>query len=378
MKWVLTIIVATLAGVCGAWSLYTFAPQSIFTLIGNTQPRFGSTITNIAGSDTLSASRSVINTNFTNLNSTKIENSTTSVEAITTLANLATIGTITSGTWHGTIIVPTYGGTGSSTLSANELFVGNGTGNVLSLGWGTSGQFLSSNGVGSLPTWVTNSIDTTANYNFTGTIRIKNLNASSTVANPFILNGVSFNTPSTQGSASTVLTNDGSGSLTWSNPYFKTLYNTSGTTISTATNASTSLLTVAIPGNTFSTTASFEGKILFSTIGGASPACSFDINFGTGSATTTVFSVTLTSNSRMAFYDLEGYATSTSAMTFYTHGADVSSGGANYPGATTGFNAWIKTTPHSLTATTYISIIGNSFGGNSCLVSGLTLKAVTQ
>lgn len=61
------------------------------------ESRVGATITTINATDTLKDSRSVINTNFSNLNSSKIENSTTSVAAITTLSNLVTVGALNSG-----------------------------------------------------------------------------------------------------------------------------------------------------------------------------------------------------------------------------------------------------------------------------------------
>lgn len=108
------------------------------------------------------------------------------------------------------------GGTGSTTLSANQVLLGNGTGNVgVVSGLGASGQFLTSGGAGTAPTWTTSSFDQTLDYNFTGTTRIKSLNASSTAANPIVLNGVSFHTPTEDGASSTALMTDGSGGLTW-------------------------------------------------------------------------------------------------------------------------------------------------------------------
>ncbi|OGU58758.1 MAG: hypothetical protein A2X64_00520 [Ignavibacteria bacterium GWF2_33_9] len=46
------------------------------------------------------------------------------------------------------------GGTGRSSLTNNALLAGNNAGNVQSLPYGTNGQILTSNGNGSLPTWV--------------------------------------------------------------------------------------------------------------------------------------------------------------------------------------------------------------------------------
>ena len=109
------------------------------------EKKFGSTITTLAATDKLSDSRAVINTNFSNLNADKIENSTTSVAAISTLSglisapNLGTLGTATTGIWQATRISTTYGGTGqnfsastgaisvsSGTMSAGTLSIANG------------------------------------------------------------------------------------------------------------------------------------------------------------------------------------------------------------------------------------------------------------
>lgn len=189
----------------------------------------GTSVTTINSGDLISSLPTSLNNNFTALNNGKVENATSSMSSVTTLSNLVSIGTITSGTWNASILTVAYGGTGSSTLASNHLLVGNGTGNIGVInGFGTSGQFLTSNGEATLPTWQSASFDKTNTqnpltgaWNFTDTTRIKNLNASSTSANPIVLNGVSLNTPSSQGASSTSLINDGNGNLKWFGiPYF--------------------------------------------------------------------------------------------------------------------------------------------------------------
>lgn len=202
-------------------------------------PHFGNvSLTTLNDSDLQSDFPPVYNDNNAALNNGKIDVGTTSVASITTLANLASIGTITSGVWNGTAIGVAYNGTGTTSPTLNQLMLGNGASGFKVIGFGTSGQSLVSNGAGSAPSWQTVSFDTSQDYtptgswNFTGTsVRVKNLSASSTVANPLVLNGVSYNTPSSQGAANTVLTNDGSGGLTWVAP---------GTFIGTTTASSTS------------------------------------------------------------------------------------------------------------------------------------------
>lgn len=168
LKYLAVIIVSVLTTLISAVVLFNYLP--LHYLESNTpQKKFGATITTINGSDTISSSRAVINTNFSNLNSDKMEVSTTSVKSITTLSNLTTVGTITSGIWNGTRLTVPYGGTGSTTLSANQVLLGNGTSGITTpSGYGTSGQFLTSAGTGAAPTWTSASFDTTLNYTVTG------------------------------------------------------------------------------------------------------------------------------------------------------------------------------------------------------------------
>lgn len=150
----------------------------------------GTTITTILGTDRLTDSRTTINDNFTALLNGKIENSSTSIAAITTLSNLATVGTITSGTWNGTAIGVAYGGTGTTSPTTKQVMFGNGTSGFQVIGFGTSGQFLTSGGADTLPSWTTSAIDQAGNYTWTGnhtfsssTITRLNIASSSAIFN---------------------------------------------------------------------------------------------------------------------------------------------------------------------------------------------------
>ena len=67
--------------------------------------------------------------------------------------NVSALGTISSGTWHGTTIAIAYGGTnGTATPTAGAVAYGNGTAYAFTSA-GTSGQVLQSNG-SSAPSWV--------------------------------------------------------------------------------------------------------------------------------------------------------------------------------------------------------------------------------
>lgn len=70
--------------------------------------------------------------------------------------NITALGTIATGVWQGTPVTVTYGGTGAASFTAYSVICGGTTGtgafqNVSGLG--TSGQVLTSNGNGALPTW---------------------------------------------------------------------------------------------------------------------------------------------------------------------------------------------------------------------------------
>ena len=243
----------------------------------------GATITTINATDLISASRATINTNFSNLNSGKIEVGTTSVASITTLggltsaSSLATLGTITTGIWSAGAIAVGKGGTGTTSPSQYLVMLGNGSGGLTGASsTGSSGQFLTSNGSGAYPSWQTSSVNQgdnylwTATHNFTGTTLIKNLNASSTSANPIKLNGVSYNTPAADGASSTVLMTNGSGTLTWNK--FRGYLNSS-TTPSTYTSVGATTLTSftldsgTLLGNVLHTTIIWTGTISASSNG---------------------------------------------------------------------------------------------------------------
>jgi hypothetical protein len=70
----------------------------------------------------------------------------TSNTTLTSLSNLTTVGTITSGTWSGTAIAVAKGGTGATTLTANNVLLGNGTSALQAVAPGASGNVLTSDG----------------------------------------------------------------------------------------------------------------------------------------------------------------------------------------------------------------------------------------
>ncbi len=203
-------------------------------------------ITTILGTDTLSASRTTINNNFSSLNTNKVEIS--DLAATTSLQNLATVGTITTGVWQGTAIGVAYNGTGTTSPTSNQIMIGNGASGLKVIGFGSSGQFFTSGGAGVAPSWTTASIDQTQAYTWTGlhtfntagiivnassTITATTTIAASSVTNKaLVLNAIPYAFPSTQSASGTVLTTNGSGSLSWN--YATSTYQ-SGTMVATST-----------------------------------------------------------------------------------------------------------------------------------------------
>ena len=162
-----TILITALT----TFGINNFVPLKYFEALPGltTNRQLGATITTIAGSDTLSNSRTTINTNFANLNSDKVETSTTTMSLLTSVPNLETVGTLTTGVWNGTAIGVAYGGTASTTICLNNVILGNTTsGFKCTAGHGTVGQFLTSGGAGAAPTWTSGTLDVALDYAWTG------------------------------------------------------------------------------------------------------------------------------------------------------------------------------------------------------------------
>ena len=165
----------------------------------------GATLLTVLTSDNVADFPSVYNTNNATLNLRKpdlsdLYSTTTSQFAWTTLSSLATVGTITSGTWNGTAIQPPYGGTGSTTLTANMILIGNGTSPIKSTPvQGANGEFLGMSG--GVPTWLPAGTDQTANYTWTGTHGFQ----ATTTQSRFCLGSFCFASPTLQMATSTAL-----------------------------------------------------------------------------------------------------------------------------------------------------------------------------
>lgn len=275
------------------------------------QKQFGVTITTIAASDTFKNSRTTINDDLSNLNSGKIENATTSVASITTLSNLSTVGTITSGTWNGSAVGVAYGGTGTTSPSQYLVMLGNGSGGLTAASsTGSSGQTLISNGGNAYPSWQADTTDQTANYTWTGlhifnsasttVINLNSNNATTTnattttlsVSGATRLNNISYSFPSGDGASSTVLSTDGNGKLIWKAKPPEILMQDNIYYSVADPAASTTVKTYIMPAGTMDATTTLNVKAnCMGSAAGDNAAHSCAVKIGTGSATSTIGSL---------------------------------------------------------------------------------------
>lgn len=131
----------------------------------------------------------------------------------------------------------------------------------------------------------TNLVTVTGGFTSTGTTTVS---AANLLTNPFVLNTIAYVFPSTRGASSTVLTENGSGTLRWITPQATVLY-TSGAIVSTSdTSATTTWVTIPLPVGTLTTASSIEIQAFPTGTDGGSGSSLYDIQFGTGSATTTL------------------------------------------------------------------------------------------
>jgi hypothetical protein len=130
-------------------------------------PAYGGTgVNNATSTITLSGNLTTVGANTLTLNTTAATNITlpttglvitdavVSLPSLTTAAALATVGTITTGTWQGSTVAVGFGGTGATSFGAGGILYGNGTSPIASSAAGVVGNLLVSGGAGT-PTWST-------------------------------------------------------------------------------------------------------------------------------------------------------------------------------------------------------------------------------
>jgi len=190
--------------------------------------KLGTTVTDISTATKFSDFPAIENANNLALNNGKIEVSTTTLPLITTLTGLTSVGALSSGslTTGFTAVPVALNGTGTTSPTLNQLILGNGASGLKVIGFGTSGQFFTSAGADTVPSWTTSAVDQTDDYNWTGTHLFTDLQASSTVT----LNGVALSFPSSLPSASSTMVIGSSGLIAYGAPQAtSTIFTASGT-----------------------------------------------------------------------------------------------------------------------------------------------------
>mgnify|MGYP001574539545 CR=1 FL=1 len=283
------------------------APSEFLSIRQKLTPSYGTAFTDITGSTVVADYPTIQNTNNTLAANKTAANSFSALNQFTNASTslfscygpcyfggTATSSFSTAGAL--TLVTPLLvasGGTSSTTLSSNQILIGNGTSGVNTVaGWGSSGQSLVSNGGVLAPTWQSVSFDTTANYSNTGiwsfagsATHIKNLNASSTV----IIGGQTYVWPTNgQIASTTFLSTDGSGNLSFIYAPVSILLS-DGTTYATSETSSTTVKTVVISAGSLGTNDVIKIRTHWrKTTVGADQATAANIAFGDGSATTTI------------------------------------------------------------------------------------------
>jgi hypothetical protein len=158
--------------VTGTWNATVITGQYGGTGVANT----GNTITvggNLSTAAAFTTSGGALTLTVTNTTNVTLPTSGTLVNsAVTTLSSLASIGTITSGTWHGTAVGPAYGGTGVVNNASSTLTISGSFGTTLtvtgttSVTLPTSGTLVNT-GVTSLSSLVTVGTITSGTWNGT-------------------------------------------------------------------------------------------------------------------------------------------------------------------------------------------------------------------
>lgn len=225
-------------------------------------------------------------------------------------------------------------------------------------------------------------LDLTSSWAFTGTVSI----AASSAKN-LTLNSLAYNFPSVRSASSSVLSEDGSGNLTWVNPGVRILYQNSNVNVGTTNSSTTTLQTVPIPANTLGNTAKalrLSGMWSNNNVGGK---CYADLEFGNGSASTTLGfayaneggQAAASSDYQIAFMNSMMYATSTTGQSTFTWGS-VGMNSTGNVGTNDGKSAnvpWSTMTAYNLAAATYIAFSARSTGA-TCTLIGATVELLSS
>jgi hypothetical protein len=265
------------------------------------------------------------------------------------------VGTLTAGTWNGSVIGPVYGGTGFGTYAVGDLLYADTTTSLAKLADVAVGNALISGGVSSAPSWGKIGLAT----HVSGTLPIANggTNTSATATN----GGVTYGTGTAYaftaaGTSGQILQSNGAAAPTWANLSSLGVSSFSaGTTGFTPSSATSGAVTLAgtlnvANGGTGVTSSTGTGSVVLS----SSPSLVTPIlgtpqsgNFSTGTFTWPTFNQNTTGNAATAtsavtlFGSTTLYISPSNGNTFnsgYGNAADGSDVWLNYRGYNDGFS----------------------------------------
>lgn len=200
------------------------------------------------------------------------------------------------------------------------------------------------------------------------------LTGSNVNANPVKINGLAYAFGPNRAASSTVLSEDGSGNLTFEAPNATLVSSKPGVYQTTTAGASTTLQTVSLPANTLaanSGTLRIEAKFLNVSKSGN---CFVDEQLGTGAASTTVAFGTPGSGVGIAIV----WVQATSTTSFYSFSSLAAGSAVGIVSASPTNYALGAYEPYSTTAQTYLSFRSNADAGNTCALVGETVELLTK
>ena len=366
---------AQLAAFSGASSITTAVITGDLTCSGLacTVGSIGGNAVTLGGSLTTSGAHSVVFTTTGNTNVTLPTSGTLITNSVASLSSLSTVGTIGTGTWDGSIVQPTYGGTGvnngSNTLTLGGSLTTSGAHSVVFTTTGNTNVTLPTSG-----TLITNSVASLSSLSTVGTIGTGTWDGS--IVQP-TYGGTGVNNGSNTLTLGGSLTTSGANALvlTTTGPTNVTLP-TSGTLI---TNSVVNLTSLAAVGTI--TSGLWHGTLLGPSYGGTG------VNNATNTLTLAQSSTFTSANGNIAPAQLQP-STQTGAYTFaasdcnagdvlhYGTGADVAAIWTINAHATTAYplgctivfdneagGGVITITPAAGVALTWNSGIGNGASG---------------
>lgn len=188
-------------------------------------------------------------------------------------------------------------------------------------------------------------------------------------------NKVSFNTqayvfPSSQLASSTVLMTNGSGGLSWQR-LTQVLYINSAS-LTTSQTGTTSLATVALPADTLNTTGRVIAISALTSGNGGGGNCHFGINYGTGSATTTIG---YTNGLFAENFTARINATTTTSEIAWASAQNMGNNGLNTTPITYVFSSYPAV---NTTAISYIDFNARTDTTATCKYGGITIELLQQ